>query len=111
MKKISTVILVMMVLMSTASAFNSNALKKSVQVTVINPQGIVNPNVVVNAKTRFKLEKFDVSSVSFNKMLSMAGNKTAGQISLYDTIISHKISRPAATERRKALEDARKSNK
>lgn len=111
MKKISTVILVMMVLMSTASAFNSNALKKSAQVTVINPQGIVNPSVVVNAKTRFTFAKFDVSSVSFNKMLYMAGNKTAGQISLYDTIISYKISRPAATERRKAIEDARKSNK
>lgn len=107
MRKLVIILAMMMVLMSTASAFNSDALKKSVQLTVINPQNIVNPSVVVNAKTRFTFPKFDVSKVSFNKMLYMAGNKTAGQISLYDTIISHKISRPAATERRKALEALR----
>lgn len=79
MKKFIFAILTMMVLVSTASAFNSNVLKRYVSVTVNDPKSIVNPSYIVNERTSFKLHKFDISSVTFEKMLHMAGNKTLCQ--------------------------------
>ncbi len=78
MKKFIVAILTVMILVSTASAFNPYVLKRRIIIRTDNPKSFINPSFVVNERTSFQLVKFDITSVSFDRMLRMA-NKTLCQ--------------------------------